>query len=775
MINPTATDNRVANLLDQMTLDEKIAQVVGIWVTDVLNKERHFDEEKAAQNLAHGMGHITRVAAAALVLPQDSAKLANAIQKFLVENTRLGIPAIVHEESCAGYMARGATTFPQALGLGATWHPELVEQMASVIRQQMRVVGAHQALAPVLDVARDPRWGRMEETYGEDPFLVTNIGLAYINGLQNGNLRDGIVATGKHFVAHALPEGGRNWAPVHIGEREMREIYLTPFKAAIQLSNIASMMNAYHELDGVPCGGSRELMVDLLRGELGFDGVVVSDYFTLRTLVNYHFVAKDATDAARLGMEAGIDIELPSADCYGQPLRDGLEDGRIDMALIDESVKRILTMKFDLGLFDNPYVDEGRVLEVFNTPDQISLSRQLARESVVLLKNEQVLPLSKDLSRIAVIGPSADSARLLQGDYHYPAHLEHIIEPEQNPNAPNPQERIESLNWDDHLPQSITVLQGIRSAVSSATEVSYTPGCNINDADKSGFAAAVAAAQNADVAILVMGDKSGLGQHNTVGESIDKAILNLPGVQQDLIEAIHATGTPVVLVLLIGRAYALTWSAEHIPAMLTAWLPGQQGGAAIAEILFGDVNPSGRLPVTFPRSEGQIPIYYNHKPSGGRSNWKSNYIDLSTKPLFVFGHGLSYTQFSYQDLTLSQKQATATSIIDVSVTVKNTGDYAGDEVVQLYLADPIASVTRPVKMLKGFKRISLQPNEERAIHFQLDVRHLGFHDTKMQYVVEPGEIVVMIGSSSDNIQLQDTFEITGSTTIVEQVFQTPTV
>lgn len=767
-------DRRVSNLLEQMTLDEKIAQIVGLWVTDVINADRQFDEAKANQHLKHGIGNITRIAGAALVPPLQSAILANHIQKFLVENTRLKIPAIVHEEAGAGYMARGATSFPQAIGLGATWTPELVEEMADIIRQQMRGAGAHHALAPVLDIARDPRWGRIEETFGEDPFLATYMGLAYINGLQNhDDLAEGVASTGKHFVAHGWPEGGRNWAPVHVGKREMREIFLTPFKAAIEHGHIASMMNAYHEMDGVPCGASRELLVDLLRDELGFEGPVVSDYFTLRTLVNYHFVAKDATDAARLGLEAGIDIELPTADCYGQPLRDGLASGQIDMAFVDQSVKRILALKFRLGLFENPYVDENKVIEIFNTSEQRDVSRELAQKSIVLLKNDQLLPLSKTLNRVAVIGPSADSARLLQGDYHYPAHLEHMSEGEQSENAPNPNKRTERINWDEHLPESITVLQGIQTAVSSGTTVTYARGCDTNTSDTAGFAEAVAAAKDADVAIVVVGDKSGLGNTNTVGESVDKAELSLPGVQQQLIEAIHATGTPVVLVLLIGRAYSLTWADEHIPAILNAWLPAQEGGGAIADVLFGDVNPAGRLPISFPRSSGQLPAYYNHKPSGGRSHWKGHYIDSTVKPLYPFGHGLSYTQFEYSNLVISHEQVTPAETVYIDVTVKNTGTYTGEEVVQLYVSDPVASLTRPVKMLKGFKRFMLSPDEQKTIRFELDTRHLAFYDHDMDYVLEAGKINVMIGGSSDDIRLRGEFEITGETRVVEQVFFTP--
>jgi beta-glucosidase len=766
-------DGRVEYLLEQMTLDEKIAQLVGVWVTTLLDANRQFEEAKASAELEHGIGHITRVAAASLLPPVESARLANRIQRFLIENTRLGIPAIVHEESCAGYMARGATTFPQAIGLAATWDPELVGQMAMVIRQQMQAVGAHQALAPDLDVVRDPRWGRVEETFGEDPFLISALGMAYVKGVQGDNIREGIAATGKHFVAHGLAEGGLNWAPVHLPERELREYFLTPFKAVIQDGKIASIMNAYHELDGVPCGSSRELMVDLLRGELGFDGVVVADYFTLKTLMEYHRVARDKTEAAKLGLNAGIDVELPDRDCYGEPLRRALLEGSIPMDQVDESVRRILRMKVELGLFENPYVDEGKVLEIFNTPDQLELSRLLAQKSIVLLKNENLLPLSKTLKTIAVIGPNADSVRRLQGDYHYPSHLAHIFEQSTSVDAPNPQEELTAFDWSAHFPPTATVLDAIKAAASPSTQIRYAQGCEVNTDDTSGFDEAVAAATGADVAVVAVGDQSGLGKGCTVGESIDCAELILPGAQQALIEAIHATGTPIILVLITGRPYLLDWAVEHLPAVIEAWLPAQEGGTAIADVLFGDVNPGGRLPMTFPRSVGQIPVYYNHKPSGGRSNWQGDYADMPATPLFPFGYGLSYTQFAYSDLTVSHEQVTSTDTITIRVSVKNVGDRAGDEVVQLYVGDPVASVTRPVQMLKGFKRITLQPGEKKTVCFELDVRHLAFYDRQMQYIVEPGQIEIMIGSSSEDIRVCGSVEVTGAATSVEQVFFTP--
>ncbi|MCA9895422.1 MAG: glycoside hydrolase family 3 C-terminal domain-containing protein, partial [Anaerolineae bacterium] len=751
LLDPQRTlDERVDYLYDQMNLDEKIAQLAGIWASSLTDEDRRYSQDKADSVLKHGTGHITRVSAATFLPPDETAKLANRIQKHLVENTRLSIPAIIHEESCAGLMARGATSFPQSIGLAATFEPDLIEKMSSIIRQQMRAIGAHHTLAPVLDVVRDPRWGRVEETYGEDPFLISNLGVAYIKGIQSDDIAKGIVATGKHFAGHGVPQGGRNWGPVTVNKRELREIFLTPFKAAIQEADLASMMNAYHEWDGIPIGASREMMVDILRHELGFDGVVVSDYFTLRTLVTYHYVAKDAAEAARLGLEAGIDIELPFADCYAEPLKQALENDEISIDLIEASVKRVLKMKFELNLFENPYVDEGSVLAVYNTPDQIALSRELAQKSIVLLKNDELLPLKKSVSKIAVIGPGANSVRHLQGDYHYPAHTMHVFQQMINENQPMPQDSAtKPFSWDDHFPPTTTILNAIRSKLTGSTDIQYATGCDVLSEDRSGFDEAVSIASNADVAVLVLGDESGLGKGSSVGESIDSATLRLPGVQQDLLEAIHATGTSIVLVCVTGRPYNLTWADEHIAAIVEAWLPAQEGGNAIADVLFGDINPGGKLPMTFPRSVGQVPLYYNHKPSGARSNWHTDYMDMSVKPLYAFGHGLSYTQFEYSDLSLSQTAVVPSDTITIQFKLTNTGDVAGEEVVQLYIADPIASATRPVKQLKAFKRIGLQAGQTKAVSIELPIAHFAFYDVDMNYIVESGTVQVMIGSASD--------------------------
>ena len=757
-------ERRVSDLLSRMTLDEKLAQLSGVWVYELL-EDMTFSDEKAKGLIGNGIGQITRVAGASNLGPVASAELANRIQTFLVENTRLGIPAIVHEECCSGYMAQGATCFPQIIGIASTWEPELVEEMTSVIRTQMKSVGAHQGLAPVLDVTRDARWGRVEETFGEDPYLVSRIGTSYVKGLQGPDLKQGIIATGKHFVGYGISEGGMNWAPVHLSPRELHEVFIAPFEAAIKEAKLASIMNAYHELDGIPCGSSEELLTEILRNQLGFDGIVVSDYMAINMLADYHHVAKDKGEAARLALEAGIDIELPSTDCYGQPLRQAIQGGTISESLIDEVVSRVLRMKFLLGLFENPYVDVEGISEVFDTPEQRSLARQMAQKSIVLLKNEgDLLPLKKDLSSIAVIGPNADSIRNMLGDYAYPAHIEimEFMVSSGMIETPMP----DKMELGDIYVPMLSVLEGIKSKVSPQTRLYYAQGCDVTDASKEGFAEAVEIARKSEVAVLVVAGKSGLTPDCTCGEFRDRAEIGLPGVQQELVRAIYETGTPAVVVLVNGRPFTIPWIAEHIPAIVEAWLPGEEGGEAVADVLFGDYNPGGKLPITFPRAVGQTPIFYNHKPSGGRSFLYGDYVSLSAKPLFPFGHGLSYTRFEFDNLQIAPSQVGVEGKVQISADVKNVGEWKGDEVVQLYVHDVLSSVTRPVKELKGFKRITLEPGEKRTVTFTLSVSQLGFYNRNMEFVVEPGTIEVMIGSSSEDIQLTGEFDIVGETTKV---------
>ncbi|MCC7445990.1 MAG: glycoside hydrolase family 3 C-terminal domain-containing protein [Anaerolineae bacterium] len=757
-----STEERVTDLLGRMTLDEKIAQLGSFWVYEVLDGLT-FSPDKAQRLMAHGVGHVTRLGGASNVKPKQAAELANTIQKFLMEHTRLKIPAVIHEECCSGYMAFGATVFPQAIGIASMWEPELVEAMAAVIREQMRSVGAHHALAPVLDVTRDARWGRAEETFGEDPYLVAQTGMAYVRGIQGPDLRRGVAATGKHFVGYGTTEGGMNWSPAHIPARELREVYLYPFEAAIQTAGLASIMNGYHELDGVPCGSSRELLTEMLRNQWGFTGTVVSDYFAVRMLQTYHHLTADEVEAARLAIEAGIDIELPSTDCYGDPLRKAVQSGVVRESLIDSVVRRVLTQKFALGVFDNPYVDAGAVQ--FDTPDQRKLARRLAQKSVVLLKNDnQTLPLAKAARSIAVIGPNADSTRNLFGDYAYPAHLESLLETKQKNTFNTPVPDAVTLTQD--FIQVSSVLEAIKRTVSPQTQVRYAQGCAVLDPSTAGFAEAVEAARQSDVVILVMGDKAGLVDGCTSGEGNDRAALDLPGVQADLVRAVYETGTPVVLVLTTGRPVSLGWIAQDIPAILEAWFPGEEGANAIADVLFGDVNPGGKLPISFPRTVGQIPVFYAHKPSGGRSHWKGKYVESDTTPQYPFGYGLSYTSFDYSDLQIGAQQVGTQDTVTITVNVRNSGAREGDEVVQLYTHTHSASVTRPVKELCGFKRVTLQPGETRTITFHLNVAQLAYYNRAMDYVVEPGTIDVMVGSSSEAIYQQGAFTIVGEPAII---------
>ncbi len=746
-----------------MSLDEKLAQLSAYWIYE-LQTDGELDRGIIADRLGHGIGQITRLGGASTFYPPAAARAANQIQKFLVEETRLGIPAIIHEECCAGALLRGGTIFPQMIGLASTFQPELAQAMTTAIRAQLRAVGARQGLAPVLDVARDPRWGRVEETFGEDPTLVARFGVAYVRGLQGENLTEGVMATGKHFIGHSFSQGGLNCNPVHVGWQELYEVFMLPFQAAIRDAGIAAMMNSYPELDGEVVAASRRILTGILRRQLGFDGLLVSDYEAVAMIHNFHHVAPSKSRAASLALEAGIEVELPTVDCYGAPLRAALEAGEIDMETVDAAVWRHLKAKLELGLFEHPYVDEGRAQEIFSRPQDRALAREIARQSMVLLKNDGCLPLKKTLECIAVIGPNADDTRNQLPDYSYQAMME-LLKSRARPGSPFAAVDPPALQ----SRRITTVLEGIRGMVSDQTEVLFARGCAVLGDDTSGFNEAVALARSAEAVVLVLGDRSGLTLECSTGETRDKAELRLPGVQEELAQAVIAAGKPVVVVLINGRPYAIPWLAGHASAILEAWLPGEEGGAAIAEILFGEANPGGKLPITFPRSAGQLPIFYNAKPSGMGSFWYGDYVDEKAGPLYPFGHGLSYTRFEYSDLIISKPQASAGETVDVSLAVTNTGDMAGDEVVQLYIRDEYASVPRPVKELKGFTRVSLQPGQTRRVTFHLPVNQMAFYDPCLELVLEAGRIQVMVGSSSQDVRLNGEFEISGEEkTPVEQ-------
>lgn len=740
-LNPAfPVEERVKDLIQRMNLEEKIAQLGSIPAAYLL-EDRRFSQKKAEKILSKGIGQITRIAGTREVNlnPKEAAEIANKIQRFLLEETRLKIPAIVHEECLSGFMTKGATTFPQAIGLASTWNPSLIQSITSVIREQIRATGAHQGLSPVLDVVRDPRWGRTEETFGEDPYLVAQMGVAYIRGLQGEDWSSRVIATPKHFAAHGFPEGGRNCAAVHVPPREFREVSLFPFEVAVKVAGAESLMNAYHEIDGIPCAASRDLLTGILREEWGFRGFVVSDYWAIKRLQIDHHVAKDEKEAAVQSLEAGIDVELPIVQCYGEPLIEAVKEGLVSECSIDEAVSRVLRAKFLLGLFEDPYVSSELTSGIFDTEEHRALALRAARESLVLLKNDGILPISKNIKSIVVVGPNASSTRNLLGDYSYTAHLSCKI---------------------DAVP-IVSVLDGIKKKVSQQTDVYYAEGCDISGMSTEGFEDALEAAKKSDVVIVVVGERSGLSPCDISGEGRDRASLRLPGVQEELVKALCETGKPVIVVLVNGRPLSLGWIADNCSAILEAWLPGEEGGNAVADVLFGDYNPSGKLPISFPEEVGQIPLHYNRKPMS-----LGGYVFTSSKPLFPFGHGLSYTKFEYSSLCITPEKVGPAGKVAISFRVKNVGARVGNEVVQLYICDEVASVSRPIKELKGFKKVELKPGEERAVTFNLSMDQVAFYDRYMRFVVEPGTFKVMVGRSSEDIRLNGKFEVVGNERVV---------
>ena len=749
-------DDRVAGLLGRMSLEEKLAQLGSLWSFEILDHGR-FDAEKAGRRLGEGIGQITRVAGATNLGSVAAAELANRIQRFLVEETRLGIPAIVHEESLHGLLATESVCFPQSIGQAASWQPDLVEAMASRLGRELRAQGAQQTLAPILDITRDPRWGRLEETYGEDPYLVAELGAAYVRGIQgHGGPSDMVYATGKHMVGHGLPEGGLNHAPAHIGPRELNDEFLFPFEAAVCGAGLRSMMHAYDEIDGVPCVASRELFTTILRERWGFDGIVVSDYFGVDELITSHAVTDDLSEAAAMALEAGLDVELPTTRAFGAPLATALTSGRVSQAAVDAAVGRVLRAKFELGLFDDPYVDTAGAALPYESDR--ALAAEIARRSIVLLANDGTLPLAVDLKTVAVIGPNADSGRNLLGDYSHIVHIEALLE--QGGFGTEVPEDLEAI---DDLGFIKTILGAIREGVEPATKVRFAAGCGLLDGNGAGIEEAVKAATGADVAIVVVGERSGLTDDCISGEARDRLEIGLPGRQSELVAAVAATGTPVVLVLVAGRPLSVEADAAVASAVLHAWVPGEEGAGAVADVLFGRTNPGGKLPITVPRHVGQVPIYYGHKPSGGRSHLKATYVDGSNEPLWPFGFGLSYTTFRVDNLRLNRDSVPVDGEFEATVDVENTGSREGDEVVQLYLRDEEASVTRPIKQLRGFKRVSLASGQRRSVIFRVAAEQLAFTGVDGRRVVEPGRVTVMAGTSAEDLPCRATLTLTGDT------------
>lgn len=750
---------RLRDLLGRMTREEKIAQLCSVWLT--LDPESgEFAPAQSAMTaqrdpgeaLRHGIGQITRPFGSRPVAPRDGVRALNAFQRRLLEGTRLGIPAIAHDESLTGFMAQGATQFPSPLNYGATWDPELIERVGAVIRRQMRRVGVHQALAPVADVVRDPRWGRTEECVAEDPLLVGALVSAYVKGLQGEDLSDGVVATLKHFCGYSGSEGGRNFAPTHAGPREMADVFLVPFEMAVKTAGALSVMNAYQDVDGVPCAASRELLTETLRERWGFDGIVVADYFAVKMLYTLHRVATGPRDAAAAALRAGLDVELPSGEVFPEGLAEALEAGDLGEEVLNAAVERVLRLKLRLGIFERPYADDS-AFELEQREDR-ELAREVAERSLVLLANDGTLPLAPDLARVAVVGPNADDALALFGNYSFQNHVaSHFPERAVAETAP-------------------TVLAALRQRLGEE-RVGYARGCRILrpagdgpddvarprpdlDDDVSGIAEAVELARGADVAVLVLGDRAGHFRSGTVGEGSDTDDLSLPGVQGRLLDAVLDSGTPTVVVLVNGRPLALGEAAGRSCAVLEAWFPGQDGGAAIADVLCGVVEPGGRTSVTFPSSAGVQPLVYNRKPLS------EGVPKLPTlEPVYPFGHGLGYTRFEYTELVLDGERLPTDGILGAGFQLRNTGERRGCEVVQLYLRDAVASVTRPLHELRGFRRIELDPGQAVRVTFRIPAELFGFTGPALRRIVEPGAVEIQIGASSTDIRLRADLELVG--------------
>jgi beta-xylosidase len=755
--------DRLADLLTRMTLAEKLAQLAGIWIKtggedddQVAPMQSEFAETAPLEELiANGVGQLTRVFGTAPVTPADGVQALARLQRRVMAASRFGIPAIAHEECLTGLAAWTATIFPTPLAWGASFDPSAVREMAAAIGHSMRAIGVHQGLAPVLDVSLDPRWGRVEETISADPYLVSMIGTAYVQGLEAA----GIIATLKHFAGYSASRAGRNMAPADIGPRALADVIWPPFEMAIRDGGARAVMPSYTAVDGVPSHTDDQLLTTRLRGDLGFTGTVVSDYFGVSFLETVHGVAGSPAEAAAMALMAGVDTELPHVRCYAAPLAEALRSGAAHEGPVDRAAGRVLRQKFELGLLDPGWVPDhdGASIDL-NPQEHRQLARLLAEESVVLLANDQqVLPL-RGTARLAVVGPLADEPLAGLGCYTFPRHVGYRY-PEKGTGVP-----LESL------------LAALREELPDAA-ISHARGCDVRSADRSGIADAAACVAAADLAVVVLGDEAGLFGRGTSGEGCDAPDLGLPGVQHELLDAVLEAGVPVVLVLITGRPYAIGDAAGRLAAAIQSFFPGQEGMGAIARVLSGRVIPSGKLPIEMPASSATQPAFYLRTRPAGYSGASA----VDPTPLFAFGHGLSYTSFEYSQLSFTGPEAdglmATDGATDIACTVRNSGERAGAEVVQLYLRDPVAQVTRPVQYLAGFGRVALEAGESRRVTFRLHADRTAFAGRSGQRVVEPGRIDVLIGSSAADIRLAGTLAMHGPERVVgpDRVLSTPVV
>ncbi|GIF21988.1 beta-glucosidase [Actinoplanes tereljensis] len=747
---------RVRLLLAAMTVEEKVAQLGSRWVGNDMQDsgdEAPSTDPEETLNVApmqdvfaasgtvplseasrNGLGHLTRVYGSVPMTVEEGAAEIIRQQRVVLGNSRLGIPAIVHEECLTGFTSFGATVYPAAIAWGATFDPELVERMAASIGRDMAALGIHQGLSPVLDVVRDYRWGRVEETIGEDPYLVALLGAGYVRGLQSA----GVLATLKHFAGYSASRGARNHGPVSMGRRELLDVILPTFETAIREGGAASVMNSYSDVDGVPAGADPWLLTEVLREQWGFTGTVVSDYWAVPFLATMHRIADTMDDAGLQALAAGIDVELPDTLGFGEGLI-----GKVPEELIDRAAGRLLTQKIELGLLDPDWTPEGSVANAgqvdLDSPANRALAREMADKSVILLDPGSSLPLDPELRKVAVVGPAAADPRTFMGCYAFPNHV-----------LP----RYPGVGLGIAVP---TAVDALRQEL--AADVVHQPGCAVTGDDRSGFAAAVEAARNADVCIAMVGDLAGLFGHGTSGEGCDADELRLPGVQAELLEELLNTGTPVVVVVVSGRPYALGEVAGRAAALVQAFMPGEEGASAIAGVLTGRVQPGAKLPVQIPKTPGGQPGTYLQPVLGAENSGVSN---LDPTPLFPFGHGRSYTTFEVDDLRISEARVPTDGEFTVTVRVRNTGERAGDEVVQLYLRDVIAQVTRPVKQLTGFARVPLEPGEAKDVRFHVHTDRTAFTARDLRRIVEPGELEIMVGTSAGDLPCRGSVTLTGA-------------
>ena len=787
-------EERIEDLLSRMTLEEKAAQLCGDLPFSLMADMDHL-EENLKKQFPYGHGRFTQYSNVGLADPHFIAAFSNRVQKYFVEQTRLGIPVALQAENLCGYPAKGGTLFPASINAGCTWEPELVYEEAKIIGQESRAVGINSAMSPVVDISRDPRWGRTYENYGEDPYLTSQMGVRYVRGMQDE--KKGPACIAKHFLGYSETQAGLNTAVTRLNDRELYEVFATPFEAAMKEADLSSVMANYAEIDGMPVVHNRKIAHDLLRETMGFEGILTSDGAgIMKTFTDFH-TADSYEEAGLLAKKAGTDTEIPVGGSF-RHLPEYVRNGELDEALLDESVRRVLKVKFEYGLFENPYVDEAAVDAAMTNEKKQSLSYEIAGKSLVLLKNDGVLPLKKGM-KVAVIGPHADSLRYPVSGYTYPAYIEMFdasrksmegiaiggmadeaaksAKEEKKPQGPFTQmARLFSGENGKKLGDMNSVLRelsatSLKEEMEKVFDVRYARGCDIIGEDMSSFDEAVSAAEESDAVIFACGGNSGW-VNVTGGEGKDRSKLDLPGVQQQLLEKLAATGKPVILVLYGPGIFALPWACSHASAMIEAFMPGPFAGKVITEVLSGDRNPGGKLPMSVPRSVGQIPVTYNHRTGSGyvlhraddpvaSAIFSGGYVDDSDLPLFCFGHGLSYTSFALSDFAVPGKEFPTDSVITVSCTVENTGNRAGDEVVQLYYHTKKAHVVRPVMQLAGFKRVSLEPGEKKRLTFSLNTRQLGYYNEDMEFVVEPTRMDIMIGTSAHDIAFTQEVQLTG--------------